>query len=198
MTEYLMKPRYLMTVEELTSSFSVSKERPPHPLRRFRPEGMELKPRNTVLPGVFSRVGIALPKDSLEDTPYTFQIGISSSTLNPNFVEWRERTSIELTDSRASGVLVFNGYDVIASYTADTDQKRPPWSIQVHPDYRGKGLSTLAVLQWFKAAPLYNLVGWPVTEISAMAFVSAHKRYVEWAILQDEPVPQNVIDSVRA
>lgn len=175
-----------MTVEALVSSFNT-----------FAPKPDEV--RSAGLPEPLSRVGIALPKEPLEGTPYTYQVGVSSMTANPNFVEWRERyPDVELTDSKVSGVAVFDGDTVIAGYWAQSNEPRPPWLIGVHPDYRRQGLATLAILQWFKALPIAKLVTWPVNEDAVGAFVSAHKLYIEWALANGDPVPQNVIDSVRA
>jgi len=193
-----MQPRCLVTVEELVASFVVS-DRREHPHAKLRPEYAPDKPAAVSLPGMLARNGIALPFHALEGTSYRYQIGISYETENPNFVEWRERCSeIEPSGDDLSGVVILDGSKVIAGYTAKGYNKRPSWVVGVHPDYRGQGLSTRAILEWFKAAPWLNLVGWPTTTVSAKAFVSAHRQYVEWAVAQGEPVPQNVIDSVRA
>lgn len=187
-----------MTVEALRESFNV-----------FDPNEALLPAngvRGALLPEPLYRVGIALPKKPLEGTPYFYQVGISSTTPNPSFVRWRELCpDLERVDGAISGVVVFDGDKVIAHYTSEGNQPRPPWNVGVDPEYRkgstknpGGGLAVLSILQWNKAAPWVKLVTWPVSIPAAESFVSAHRQYVESAIVQGEPVPQNVIDSVRA
>lgn len=193
-----MRPRYEVTAAEVEASFSVAE-----------PMGGPAQDRNAHLPNPFIyRGGIPLEKLPLEGTPYIYQLAISYSAENPSFVEWRERCCLMPSGSEVSGVVVFDGDEAIAAYTADAgDQTRPPWLVQVHRDYRKGGtkwpeggLATLAILQWNKAAPWLNLsVGWPVNPISARAFVSAHNRYLRWVIDRGvDPVPQRVIDSIAA
>ena len=181
-----MIPRYMVTVEELTASFNVV----PPPTYLYPDLPRRQIPR---LPKPFTS-----DRQPLEGTSYTCQIGISFSTRNPNFVEWRQRCVIQDSGDERSGVVIFDGDTVIGGYTAKGNQPRPPWFIGIHPDYQNQSLATTAIREWFKAAPLIHLVTWPASETAVQAFVTAHKQYVEWEIEKGTTVPQRVIDSVRA
>lgn len=189
MTNHLT-PRYAVTAEEILASFHI-----------YQPRNInEEIPIGVPMPIAFLRDDVALEKQPLEDTSYQFQIGISHTIPEANIKEWRDRCDIEDSGSDVSGVVVFDGDRIIAGYTVgQMTERRPAWVIAVHPKYRGQGLSTLAILQWFKAAPLLNLVGWPVSEIAAKAFVSAHRKYLEYEINRpDGPkVPKKVRDSLQ-
>lgn len=182
-----MQPRYLATVEEIGATMRVYEKRERR--RPLRPEAG--------LPTVLSRVGIGLDMHPLEDTPYQYQVGISLRSRNPNFIEWRDRCpDLEPTDGNHSGVVLFDGEKIIGGYTARAVHTRPNWDIIVHADYRNQGLMTLAMAQWFKAAPFAALSPRPITERGKKAALSAHKLYLRYAIEHGEPVPQNVIDSM--
>lgn len=192
-----MRPRYEVTAAEIEDSFTIAE-----PMG-----GGQAQDHNANLSNPFEyEGGIPLERRPLEDTPYRYQLAISFTTENPNFVEWRERCHMTPSGSEVSGVMVYDGDEVIAAYTAKGDQPRPPWVVQVHRDYRkdskknpGGGLATLAILQWFKAAPFLNLeVGWPANPVSARAFASAHRKYLQWEIDRGTIVPENVIESLKA
>ena len=193
-----MRPRYEVTAAEIEASFSIAA-----PMG-----GGQAQDSNVHLPNPFEYLGgVQLERHPLEDTRFSYQLAVSYSTENPNFVEWRDRCQLAPSGSEVSGVVVFDSDQVIAAYTAgDGDQSRPAWSLQVHREYRkgskknpAGGLATLAVLQWNRAAPWLNIgVGWPVNPLSARVFVSAHNRYLRWAVERGDPVPQRVIDSIPA
>lgn len=151
------------------------------------------------LPNPLANVGIGLTKHPLEGTLYTYQVGISSMTMNPSFVEWRARCpGVEPTDGKVSGVVVFNGDEVIGHYTSRAqNHNRPDWHIGVHADHRDKGVITLAMFVWFRSVQFAALVKRPINEAGAKAALTAHKMYLEWAIAEGEPVPQRVIDSMQ-
>lgn len=188
MSGHLMQPRYLATVEDVGATMTVHEQR-----ERRRP----VKNPAAGLPIVLSRVGIALDKHPLEGTPYHYQVGISLQAMNPYFVEWRGRCpDMEPTDGKVSGVVLFDDDTVIGHYTSKLNHHRPNWQMAVHADYRNKGLMTLAVLEWFKAAPFVALAPRTIVGFGKRAALTAHRNYLLWAIRQGHPVPQNVVDSL--
>ncbi len=191
-----MQPRYMVTADEMAASFHIYQP------RVFAGSVERKDVQGVPMPSpLFDLDGEPLPKRPLEGTPYTFQVGISPENPNVSFREWLDRCEIQHVRGRNSGVVVLDGDEVIAGYTAGLNHRRPGWLIAVNSQgkRRGQGLSKLAIAEWFKAAPYLNLVGWPVTPLAAKSFIGAHKIYLRHAIatLPAGTVPQNVIDSVQ-
>lgn len=134
-----------------------------------------------------------------EHTPlhdgYSYQLALSdiSSSTGIRFLR-EQQPELPLSGDRRSGVVIFHGDRIVASaiiegFTVFSDMK-----VAVHPDYRGQGLGTRSLLEWFKTVQRHPVLGVrKVTPNGFRAIIKALTDTYAWAVEQGKTVPDKVL-----
>ena len=140
------------------------------------------------------------PKRPLEGTPYTYQLGVSDTSVATDIAPiHKEYPGIPLTGDRRAGVLIFKAHVIIASYVISGNIGPGVRQIIVHKDYRRQGLGTKLVEQWQKEVPgAIETTRQPVNIMACATFIKAHSNVVAWAAANGKNVPQEVLDAVAS
>jgi len=148
--------------------------------------------------GPLARQPFAGPKRPLEGTPYTYQLGVSDTSVAKDIAPIHgECPHIPLTGDTRAGVLIYDGDGIIASYIIPGNYKQVPRWIVVRDGYRKKGIATRMIEQWHREVPsVMDASRQPINVVAAKTFIKAHTNSVSWAISQGKPVPQRVKDAV--
>lgn len=138
-------------------------------------------------------------RKALEGTPYSYQIAVSTTSAKVEIRFVREDCQAFLTSAtKHSGVLVFDGARLIASYILPGNTSEAEHLLTVDPNYRGQNLAARAVEQWFRETP--GVVGLPTQHIhivAAKAFCKAHRDVTRWAQETGRHVPPEVVEAFR-
>lgn len=139
-------------------------------------------------------------KKQLHGTPYLYQIGVSATSVALDIKPVHEAfPDLPATGDTRSGVIVYHGNLIIGSYVIPGHVTTNLRRIVVREGYRGQGLATRMVEQWFQEIPgPLNMPRQPINVRAVKAFLKAHKNVVNWAITNGKDVPQNVRDAVAS
>ena len=137
-------------------------------------------------------------KISLPGTSYTYQLALADIDSD-TIAEWRAaRPNLPMSGDRRTGVLVFDGPKLIASYIVPGETRSALRRLAVHEDYRGACLAKKMMIQWIKQIPLVipaNSGPQPVNIAAVKTWLRAIHEVVDWAVASGKVVPQRVKDA---
>lgn len=135
----------------------------------------------------------------LEGTPYMYQLVLGARSIAKDVVPPRISHKIFVQPGARSGVLVFKGDQIVASFINAGDRSDSTWRIAVAPELRGQGLGARMVEQWFRQVPRpLTIPVQPITARAAATFLRAHEHVVMWAASHEgHDVPDKVMAAVR-
>jgi len=145
------------------------------------------------------RVPFEMEKKLLEGTSYTYQCGISATSEASDIVLVREAyPDIPFTGSDKSGILVFDGEEIIGSYIVPNGNVMH--SALVKDEHQKQGLGTRMVEQFMREVPVVidSTVQQAVNLAAAKTFFKAHANAVSWAVANNKDVPQEVVDAAAS
>jgi len=135
-------------------------------------------------------------KISLPGTSYTYQLALAD-IASDTIAELRAaRPNLPMSGDRRTGVLVFDGPKLIASFIVPGETRSALLRLAVHEDYRGAGLAKKMLVQWMKQVPLGVNSGPQLVNIAAIkTWLRAMHEVVDWAVASGKVVPQRVKDA---
>lgn len=139
-------------------------------------------------------------KQPLDGTPYEFQFAVSDTSVNPEIKFAREAgPGLPLSGDRRSGVLVFDGSEIIGSLIIPGNLVTHGYRATVKPAHRQKGLAVRMIVEWIWATKRsLSIPKQGITLYAAKALLAAHKLCVARAVERGLPVPQRVLDAVSS
>jgi len=139
-------------------------------------------------------------KKRLLGTNFFYQLALSESSLAEDVRAIRQACpTLPLSGDTRSGVLIFDGNKIIASYLFPGTYTRNERRLAVHPDYRGQGLAKLMVSQWQREVPTVDTIPPQTVNVAAVrTMFSAIKMTLAWAVSSGKVVPQRVRDAWSA
>lgn len=126
-----------------------------------------------------------------------FQLAVSDCSSTKDVQETRAaQPDLPVTgkNDRRSGVLVLDGDRIVGGYVIEGFIYLQNYRIVVHPDYRGRRLSTLMVLEWYKRVQRPEIVApQRMNPWGVRAFLSAQNAVYDWAVKTGKAVPDKVL-----
>jgi hypothetical protein len=144
--------------------------------------------------------GFDMKKKPLQGTPYTYQCGVGASSRAEDIIPVvKEHPEVPRTGDSRSGIVVYHGTMIVGAYITPGNISRSLRQIVVKEGYRGQGLATRMIEQWFREVPgVLDIKPQPINIGAVKAFLNAHENVVNWAVASGKSVPQEVIDAVSA
>jgi hypothetical protein len=145
-----------------------------------------------------------LPRLPLEGANgLTHQFGLSDCSLSEEVKLWKAtHPEIPVTGDRRSGIIVFDGDEIVASYIFEGRRTGIPLTMVVRKDYRGSKpkspkplpLSVILPLEFFKRVKRQARPEPQQTEIvqGARAYIRTLTALYEWAVRTGKSIPEKV------
>jgi hypothetical protein len=139
-------------------------------------------------------------KQALDGAPgLHFQLGVSDKSVTRDINETRvEQPDLPPSGDRRSGVIALDGDCIVGGYIIDGTFHLQSHRIVVHPDYRGRRLSALMVLEWYKRVKRPETVApQKMNPYGVRAFLSAQNAVYDWAVRSGKQVPDKVLYEMK-
>lgn len=139
-------------------------------------------------------------KKPLDGTPYTYQLALSATSNAADIAPiHKAHPEIPVSGDDRAGVIVFHGTMIIGSYITPGQQVNNMRRVVIHEKYRGQGLGTRMLEQWFRETPgCVDVPQQPINVHAVKTFLDAHERAVTWASSNGKQVPQRVRDAIAS
>ncbi len=138
-----------------------------------------------------------LPKKVLNGTKFTYQLGLSSSSTSSEIkIRRTALPAIPVTGDTRSGIIIFDGQKIVGSYIIPGNLDNSARQLVVDSAYRGMGIATRMLEQWFREVPSVPALSVQPVNIQAVkTFLKALHNTVNWAVSVNKPVSQEVKDA---
>ena len=134
------------------------------------------------------------PRHQLQGTPFDYQVAVSklSRSLDVSPVRAAQPELAE-SGSRRSGIILFQGEQVVGSYCYPGTKFHEDVRLSVHPEHRRQGLGRLLIHLWFRhTMRVRDIEPQNMTTFTARAYVAAQIEISRWAVEQGKDVPEAV------
>lgn len=142
-----------------------------------------------------------VPKKPLAGTEYEYQLALTSKGRNEEAQLLRSQHA-DLPDSGTyrSGVLIFNGDEIIASLILSGVDEDQPFKMVVNPEYRGQDLAERLLVEWWsQVRHTYRESGkQPMNVASVKVLLNAYRKVVSKAGGDGHSVPNLAVINSEA
>lgn len=140
------------------------------------------------------------PKLDLGGTPFSFQLAVSNRSVSQNIQAIRAgQPELPVSGDRRSGVIVFNGAEIIGSLVIQGNLTGQGYRMAVSSPYRREGLAHKMLVEWcWSTKRVRTLPDQGITVYAAKALLSAHREIVARAVALGMPVTGRVREAVES
>jgi len=125
----------------------------------------------------------------------TYQFGVGDGSVAVEIVELLQvMPDLERTGDRRSGVLVFDGERLVGNWTVSGKRTHPQRALYVDPEYRGRNLGPLMILEWSKRTKRpRKLHAFYINPGSAKALLRCDMALYDWAEAEGKAIPDRAL-----